>query len=106
MQPKQFAIAKSSTGTIGLITSPSKVTHTYPDDNTVEVWTGVVLESNTFPSRDKTKMVEATAGNFWSSSNPEVIGYIYPEQMVDLLSADGKKAWNTICRENEARVAA
>lgn len=72
---KQFAIAKSSNGTIGLITSPEMVEITYPDDNKATVWTGVILEDNTFKGRggDADKTIEAKAGGLWSSSNPEFI---------------------------------
>lgn len=80
-QPKQFAIAKSSTGTIGLITSSEKTVHTYPDGNTVEVWTGIVIESNSFLSRDKTKQINTTPSDFWSSSNPNVIGELDLSEM-------------------------
>lgn len=53
---RQFAIAKSSTGTLGLITSATKVKHTYSEGTTKEVWTGVVLQENSFKGRGKIKV--------------------------------------------------
>lgn len=102
---KQFAIARSSTGTIGLITSHEAVEHKYPDDNTKQVWTGVVIEDNTFSvERDgQVQLVEAKAGNFWSSSNPEVIGYIDPAQIADLLSAEERLDYQAFSKENRER---
>lgn len=106
MQAKQFAIAASSNGTIGLITSATAVEHTYQENTKKQVWTGVILEDNTFQGRgdDSEKTIQAKAGGFWSSSNPNVIGYVSPEQFVDLLSADSKTKWRDISRENEAEL--
>lgn len=72
---KQFVIAKSSNGTLGLITSPEMVDHIYPDNNEAKVWTGVIIEDNTFQGRggDADKTIHAKAGGFWSSSRPEVV---------------------------------
>ncbi len=84
-QAQQFAIAKSSNGTIGLITSKTAVEHTYPE-RTVTAWTGVILARNSFADRnDPEKEIVAEAGGFWSSSNPEVIGYADPEMIAALV---------------------
>lgn len=87
MQAKQFAIAKSSNGTIGLITSPEMVEHTYQEGVTVKVWKGVILEENTFQGRgdDAEKVVTAKVGGLWTSSKPEVFGYLTAEQILGLL---------------------
>jgi hypothetical protein len=83
MKVEQFAIAKSSTGTIGLITSATKVEHTYPDGNKAFVWTGVILRENSFKARNSDDIVVAPAGGFWSSSKPNVIGYLNKENVVE-----------------------
>ncbi len=77
---KQFALAKSSNGTLGLITSPEMVDHMYPEGAEVKVWKGVIVESNTFNvDRDgESKVIEAKAGGLWTSSRPEVVGYVDP----------------------------
>lgn len=105
MQAKQFAIAKSSNGIIGLITSPEMVEITYPDNNKAVVWTGVIIEDNTFTGRggDADKIIQAKKGGYWSSSNPEVIGYLQPEQMFEGLPLHTKRNWLSTSRENEQR---
>jgi hypothetical protein len=85
MKVEQFAIAKSSTGTIGLITSPQKVLHTYTDGNKATVWTGVILRENTFKARNSDEMIVAEKGGVWSSSKPTVIGYLNNENPNDAL---------------------
>lgn len=84
-QPKLFAIAKSSTGTIGLITCPERVEHTYPDGNTALVWKGVVLQDNSFIGRDNLP-VEAKVGNFWSTTQeePEIIAYADADTIINM----------------------
>lgn len=102
---KQFAIARSSTGTIGLITSSEAVEHTYPDGNKKNVWTGVVIEDNTFRVErgDETQIVKAKIGNFWSSSNPDVIGHINPTHLADLLTSFDYSAYADAFEENSKR---
>ena len=80
----QFAVAKSSNGTIGLITSKDKVDHTYQEGTVKKVWTGVILQDNTFKGRgqDTEKTIEAKTGGFWSSTEPEVLGYIMPKSLL------------------------
>lgn len=85
---RQFAIALSSNGTLGLITSPEMVEHQYPEGNTKKVWTGVVLSENSFigQGKDTGKQVQAKAGDFWSSSSPKVIGYVEPQDIASLVT--------------------
>lgn len=87
MEAKQFSIAKSSNGTLGLITSKSMVEHAYPEGATVMVWTGVIIQDNTFQGRGEhsDRTIEAKSGGFWSSSNPIVVGQIDPSEIVNLL---------------------
>lgn len=63
------------------------VEHKYPDGNKKMVWKGVVLEQNTFQGRgeDSGRTVTAEVGMLWSSSNPEVIGYVKPEYIASLV---------------------
>jgi hypothetical protein len=83
MKVKQFAIAKSSNGTIGLITSQSMVEHTYPEGATVQVWSGIILKDNTFKARNSEETIQAKRGGLWTSSNPEVIGEATPELILE-----------------------
>ncbi len=87
MKAQQFAIAKSSNGTLGLITSPEMVEHTYPEGKTVPVWKGVILEENTFQGRgdDSEKTIVAKVGGQWSSSNPEVVAHLTAEQIIQFI---------------------
>lgn len=102
--PQFLSIAKSSNGTIGLITSTEPVEHTYPEGKTVQVWKGVVIEENTMLSRDgENKVVTAKVGGVWTSSNPEVLGQIRPEQLPDLLAFEDKMKVVKQSRENETR---
>ena len=75
---QQFSIAKSSNGTVGLITSKEMVDHIYPDkEEATKVWKGVIIQPNTFTVGED-KVIEAKAGGLWTSSNPQVVGHIDP----------------------------
>ena len=89
MTIKQFSIAASSNGTIGLITSQTKVEHKYHDsDKTVMVWTGVIIQDNSFMGRGESENEEihAKIGGFWSSTNPILIAQPVPEEIFELLT--------------------
>jgi len=83
MSAKFLSIAKSSNGTIGLITSTTMVEHLYPDSECpTTVWKGVIIEDNTFEANGKT--INAKVGGLWTSSIPVVIGQATAEQIRDL----------------------
>lgn len=94
MKAQQFAIAKSSNGTLGLITSPEMVEHTYPEGAVASVWTGVILEENTFQGRgeDSEKTIVAKVGGFWSSSRPEVVAHLTADEILKLVKDMGAAA--------------
>lgn len=92
----QFAIAKSSNGTVGLVTSKTSVLHTYPDGNQSEVWTGVVIQKNVFQGHvdrgsSPENQITANVGDFWCSSKPVVIGYLDGNKITRLLSPEDYK---------------
>lgn len=104
MKAQLFAIAQSSNGTIGLITTPEMVEHTYSDGNTAKVWKGVILEENSFMGRggDENKKILAKKGGLWTSSNPKVIGYTTPEKIFNSSDADTQNLWAKASLENES----
>ena len=101
MKAQQLAIATSSTGTLGLITSQEKVPHTYTDGSTAIVWTGIILEDNTFMIGDK--KIEAKKGGVWSSSQPTVIALTSKERMFNSSNQKEQQAWVKASTENEVR---
>ncbi|MBM25865.1 MAG: hypothetical protein CL760_09310 [Chloroflexi bacterium] len=103
-QAKQFAIAKSSNGTIGLITSKEMVDHTYPDQTEpTQVWKGVIIQPNTFTGRNGS-IIEAKAGGLWTSSNPEVIGYADPEMIAQLVQDSNEVQQFSIAKSSNGTV--
>ena len=88
LSPQLFAVATSSNGTIGLITSTEMADHIYPEGKTVKVWKGVILEDNTFQVGDKT--ITAKKGGLWTSSRPTVLAHSSPEQIFNAANKSNK----------------
>lgn len=87
LNPKMLALAKSSNGTLGLITSTEKVEHTYPEGTTKFVWKGVVVAENTFIAKqgDTGAQITAKIGDLWTSSNPDVQDCDSVEQLNEII---------------------
>ena len=101
LKPQLFAVATSSNGTIGLITSTEMVEHTYPEGKTVKVWKGVILEDNTFQVGDET--ITAKKGGLWTSSQPTVLAHSSLEQMFNAATQAQQSAWAKASVANEQR---